>query len=64
MKTNDVGDLYPADIAGVMDCICRCLTDERHGVEGAVIESSDNDHDSGEIYLDTPQGKFTIKIGC
>lgn len=64
MKNNDEDQLYPADIAGIMDCICRGLTDKSQGVEGAVIQSSDNDHDSGEIYVDTPQGKFTIKVGC
>ncbi len=64
MKKTAADQRYPADIAGVMDCICRGLTDEGHGVEGTIIEFSDNDHDSGEIYVDTPQGKFTIKVGC
>ncbi len=32
MKTVAADQQYPADIAGVMDCICRGLTDECHGV--------------------------------
>ena len=64
MKTNVSDQLYPAEIAGVMDCICRGLTDVNHGVAGASIQSSDNDNDSGEIFLDTPQGTFIIRIAC
>ena len=54
-------------IAGIMACLCEALTDNAHGIEGCVIESSDNDNKDGEIFIAVPTGdgetdSFLIKI--
>lgn len=58
---------YSPDIAGIMSCLCDAVTDDAHGIEGSVIESSDSDNHDGEIYVNIPDGqhgtdKYLIKI--
>lgn len=58
---------YSPDIAGIISCLCESLIDEVHGVEGCVIESSDNDHHDGEILIEIADdhggtGPYVIKI--
>lgn len=47
---------YSPDIAGIMSCLCNALTDDARGIEGCVIQSSDNDNDDGEIFITVPDG--------
>ncbi|MCE9553860.1 MAG: hypothetical protein K8T91_10870 [Planctomycetes bacterium] len=37
---------HSPDMAGILSCLCDALTDDAHGVEGCVIESSTQDADS------------------
>ena len=58
---------HSPDIAGLMACLCISLTDSTHGVAGCVIESSDNDNQDGEIFIDLPDGhggmdSYLIKV--
>lgn len=55
---------YQPDIAGIMTCLCDALTNEAHGVKGCVIESSDNDNDDGEIFIETPAGESGLAAYC
>lgn len=64
---NAVVSKYSPDIAGIMSCLCDALTDSAHGVDGCVIESSDNDNQDGEIFIETPDGNggtaaYLIKV--
>jgi len=52
---------HTPDIVGIMGCICNALTDAAHGVNGCVIESSDNDHDDGEIFISHPDHGGGVK---
>lgn len=51
--------VYPPNIAGLMDLLCDGV---REKLRHAVIESSDNDHQSGEIYLNVGDDAFVIKV--
>jgi len=58
---------YSPDIAGIMSCLCDALTDDAQGIEGCVIQSSDNDNHDGEIFIAVPDvrgGKtpYLIKV--
>ena len=58
---------YSPDIAGIMSCLCDALTDNVQGIEGCVIQSSDNDNHDGEIFMAVPDdcgGKtpYLIKV--
>lgn len=58
---------YSPDIAGIMSCLCDALTDDAHGIEGCVIQSSDNDNHDGEIFIEIPDGQggmdsYLVKI--
>ena len=44
-------------IGDVMDAVCNGLFET---LEEGVIESSDNDNDSGEIYYEAPDGKGDV----
>jgi hypothetical protein len=50
-------------IAAVMDAICQGVVDN---IRNSVIESSDNDNDSGEVYSEVYDQsglyKYTIKV--
>lgn len=50
---------YAPDIAGLMSLVRDALGEKLRGV---VIESSDNDHQSGEIYFDLGADAFVIKV--
>lgn len=55
------GPPEPADMASVMDALRAGLYQSDHGLH---VDSSDNDNDSGEIYVDAPHSntKFLVKV--